>query len=421
LSASQKKNSFIPLLALILSGESIFFLPFVLPRIFRPTMLTALEITNTQLGYFFSAFGVVAMVAYLFGGVLADLFQSKKLISLALWLTAAGGLVMAAFLSPSLMPWLYGFWGLTSILLFWAAMLKATKKLGGENTQGKAFGWLEGGRGTIAAILGTIAYFLFSGSMNDNSITPDVEEAKMSLRLVVFVMSLIIALIGFFVWKKLPIEEGSPVNASKFELKAFIALLKTQRLWLISIVIICAYVGYKMTDEFSQYSNEILGLSQSDSAGIGTLALWLRAIVAFTSGVIGDQFGNLKMILFGFVLSTTGAVSMYFGLVGTSIGLSFLIIGMTASGLYTVRALYFAILGESKIDNKRLGMAIGIVSVLGYTPDIFVGPWMGYYLDTYPGIVGHQAVFGLMAFFAIIGLFTTILLKHPAKRQTADK
>lgn len=47
---------------LILAGEAIFILPFVLARVFRPTLLEVFEITNFELGMYFSAYGIVAMV-----------------------------------------------------------------------------------------------------------------------------------------------------------------------------------------------------------------------------------------------------------------------------------------------------------------------------------------------------------------------
>ena len=43
------------------------------------------------------------------------------------------------------------------------------------------------------------------------------------------------------------------------------------------------------------------------------------------------------------------------------------------------------------------GTAVGVVSLIGYTPDIFIGPLMGYFLDEYPGALGHQCVFALLA------------------------
>ena len=65
----------ITLITLIVAGEAIFFLPFVLARVFRPTLLDLFGISNTELGLWFSVYGIVAMVSYLFGGPLADRFE----------------------------------------------------------------------------------------------------------------------------------------------------------------------------------------------------------------------------------------------------------------------------------------------------------------------------------------------------------
>ena len=106
---------------LILAGEAIFILPFVLARVFRPTLLEVFEITNFELGMYFSAYGIVAMVSYLLGGPLADRFRASRLISFALAATAAGGLYLSTIPNPAQMRLLYCFWGMTTILLFWAA------------------------------------------------------------------------------------------------------------------------------------------------------------------------------------------------------------------------------------------------------------------------------------------------------------
>ena len=82
------KKQYMALIALILAGEAIFFLPFVLARIFRPTLLIVFNITNTELGTYLSVYGIVALVSYFFGGPLADRFPARNLMAFALWLTA---------------------------------------------------------------------------------------------------------------------------------------------------------------------------------------------------------------------------------------------------------------------------------------------------------------------------------------------
>lgn len=94
------KQRILAMLALVIAGETIFFLPFVLVRVFRPTLLVVFDLTNFELGTIFSAYGLVAVVAYFFGGPLADKFLPNKLMSVALASTALGGLVLATI--PSL-------------------------------------------------------------------------------------------------------------------------------------------------------------------------------------------------------------------------------------------------------------------------------------------------------------------------------
>ena len=90
------------IILLILAGEAVFILPFVLQRIFRPTFLETFAINNTQLGSCFSIYGIVALFSYLFGGPLADKFKPHLLMSIALMLTALGGFYFCLlYTSPS--------------------------------------------------------------------------------------------------------------------------------------------------------------------------------------------------------------------------------------------------------------------------------------------------------------------------------
>lgn len=124
----------------------IYGLPFHTQRFFRATMLEAFDITNTQLGDMFAAYGVTAMFSYFFGGPFADRYSARSLIAVSLVLTAFGGLYMATFPGVWEMSALYGFWGVTTSFLFWAALIKATRDWGGTASQGIAFGILDGGR-----------------------------------------------------------------------------------------------------------------------------------------------------------------------------------------------------------------------------------------------------------------------------------
>ena len=64
---------------------------------------------------------------------------------------------MATIPGAMQMAMLYGFWGVTTIFLFWGALIRATRDWGGQAAQGTAFGILESGRGLTAAVVAVVA------------------------------------------------------------------------------------------------------------------------------------------------------------------------------------------------------------------------------------------------------------------------
>jgi hypothetical protein len=63
------------------------------------------------------------------------------------------------------------------------------------------------------------------------------------------------------------------------------------------------------------------------------------------------------------------------------------------------------------------GCAVGFVSVIGYTPDVFMGPLMGYLLDRSPGAVGQQHVFWAVSGFALVGLVASYLFSRVIRER----
>ena len=72
-----------------------------------------------------------------------------------------------------------------------------------------------------------------------------------------------------------------------------------------------------------------------------------------------------------------------------------------------MRGLYFALFQEAKVPVAVTGTAVGLVSVLGFTPDIFVAYIGGVLLDRSPGLAGHQHFFLFLAAFAALGMIAS--------------
>ncbi len=381
----------ITLLTLIVAGEAIFFLPFVLARVFRPTMLDLFGITNTELGLWFSVYGVVAMVSYLLGGPLADRFPARNLMAIALWLTSAGGILMFLLPSSAIMLWIYAFWGFTTICLFWAAMIRATREWGGTFFQGRAFGWLEGGRGAVAALLATLSFLLFSQIR--------------SFQWVILATSAGTLLSGILVWLFIPLNSAERTRQTNHELIRDIAtLLRKRSTWLLTIIILCAYSGYKITDDYSLFAREVLGFSELSAAGIGTISLWIRALVAILAGYLADRFHRVGVILVAFALTLAGGLLIGLQIFQELAAWLLMNLALTAAGIYAVRALYFSVMKEARIPVGLTGTAVGMVSFAGFAPEIFISPWMGLLLDRSPGAAGHADVFLLLSAFSVTGL-----------------
>jgi nitrate/nitrite transporter NarK len=408
----------IVMMVLVLAGEAIFFLPFVLPRVFRPTLLEVFQITNLELGALFSVYGLVAMAAYFFGGPLADRYVPRNLLALALVITGLGGGVLMSNPSFTGLLWLYGFWGLSTILLFWAALLKATRLWGTIQTQGAAFGWLEGGRGAVAALIATVSVTIFAMVTPENAADLTNAERLNAWSQVVLFISVVTVAIGILVWWVLPNKSNAEANIEKktgdhLSLNMLRPLLRKKTIWLQSIIIVCAYAGYKITDDFSLYAREVLGYEEARAAMVGALALWLRPIIAVSVGIMADKVGIARSIMACFVLMIFGGLLIGTGILPQVNFWTFaLVIIVTGTGVFALRGLYFALLEEGKVPMAYTGTVIGIVSVLGFTPDVFMGPLMGYFLDTYPGGLGHQYVFLSMTALAVVGLLAAALFNR---------
>lgn len=403
---NQKKAPWYFLALLILAGESVFILPYVLARVFRPTVLEAFGLDNVQLGLCFSVYGTVALFSYLFGGPIADKFPPRKLIAVALWMTALGGLVYATFPSYKVLKILYGYWGFTTIFLFWAPLIKATRVWGGSTSQGKAFGFLDGGRGLVGALFGTMGVLVFSLFITSEIAEATVSESRAAFRYVILVSTGAVALVGLLVWffMRTDHETEKEVVLEKISISQIREVLRFPSVWLLMIIILCAYVGYKVTDIFSLYAQDVMLYDQVQSAQVGTFLLFVRPITGVLVGVIADRTQTTIWLVVSFVISFIGALLFATGIISDSATvLFFLSILVVATGVYAARCLYFAVMESGQIPLVLTGTAVGLISVVGYTPDIFTGPAIGYLLDNSPGAMGHQHVFWMLAVFSFVG------------------
>ena len=409
------KPSWLIIFCLVFAGEIIFSLPFHLPRFFRPSVLDVFGLSNAGLGDVFAVYGVVAMLAYFPGGAIADRFSARKLMTASLVATALGGFYLAKIPGDTGLSVLFGYWGLTSILFFWAAMIKATREWGGDNRQGRAFGLLEGGRGLVAAGAASVAVWILAMLLPANLEALTRLQRLQAVQAVIYFYTMMTLTAALLVWWFIPdtdCESKLKPGFKQSQIFSGIQSVLGQRVvWLQAIIIVCAYTGYKGLDNYALYARDVLQMDELASAQFTAIAAYLRPVAAIATGFIVDRFVASRVIVVVFsvlfvsylLLSFTSFPDFAMTIVYANIIISFV-------AVFGIRGVYFTLLEETRIAGKITGTAVGLVSVVGFTPDIFFAPISGRILDASPGAAGFQNYFLMLSGFAIAGMLAALVL-----------
>jgi len=395
---------------LSLSGGIIFFLPFLQEVYYKP-IAHAMNLNNTEVGSLMSAFGITSLISYFPGGWLADRASPRKLISYSLLSTGLAGLYFATFPGYRISLALHAFWGVTISLLFWGAMIRVTRDWAPADEQGKAFGILETGRGigevsSSAAILATFAA-LGSGDY--------------ALSVVIVLFASLIIVLGVIAWFTL--EDGSGGHGSQERpnvgIREIAGVLRMPVVWLIATVVFTGYSAYWGAYRVTSYSTDIFMMSVTVAAVIGVGKMWLKPVGALLAGIFADKIGIARSVAFLFVV-LIASFCIFAVLPGTEamFPLMLLNVAIVSLGVFAIRGIYFALLEEGGVPLVVTGTAAGIVSAIGFTPDIFMPLLGGILLDNFPGATGYRYFFFTTAGLCVVGLAASLSIYFKFVRKT---
>lgn len=399
---------------LSLSGGVIFFLPFLQEVYYKP-LAQALSLNNTEVGKLMSAFGITAMISYFPGGWLADRLSPRKLITISLLLTGVTGLYFATFPSYRICLALHAFWGVSITLLFWAAMIRVTRGWALPKDQGKAFGILETGRGIVEAVssLTILAIFKELGS----------DDYAFSRVIILFSsLNLVLGVLAWFTLEDTVERNQDSGERYKVGLPEIVAVLKMPVIWLIAIVFLTAYCAYWGTFRITSYSSDIFLLSVTVAGGISVAKMWLKPVGALSAGFFADKFGVAKSIAILFVVLIASFI-VFAILPGSPALLPVMLVNVAivSIAVFAIRGIYFALMEEGGVPLAITGTAAGIISVIGFTPDIFMPLLGGKLLDTFPGVTGYRYFFLTTAAICCVGLVASLLIyRGIAKKRSAQ-
>ncbi len=417
--AAGSMQRYVQLLLLVLAAGGIYPLLY-LRQVYQTTMLDVLHIDNAQLGYLYSVLGIVFFVSYLPSGWLADRVAPRLLICFSLIGTGALGLWYSTAPSFHALLVIFCLWGVTTGLTFWASVLKRVRMIAGANEQGRFFGLLDGGRGLVEALLATAALALFAAA------TGSGRGEAAGLRHVIYMYSFTCialgALMSFFKDPAPAQAESKPVeaNANGSLWRDLATLAAIPQLWLMAAVVFCGYQIFWATYSFSAYLQQGEMHMTVVAAGMVTTAkLWMRPIGGIGGGFLGDRLSNLRVLIWALFLAVAGLIGLIvlpalrnMALLGAVV----LFIGLMT---YAIRGLYWTLLDYCAIPMRITGLAIGLVSLIGYSSDIFLPLVNGYITEHYAGMLGYQIYFSYVAAIGTLGGIAALVLKRMTHSKPA--
>jgi len=386
-----------------ISGGIIFLLPF-LQEVYYIPIAKALSLSNTEVGSLMSAFGITSMICYFPGGWLADRVSPKKLITVSLLSTGVAGLYFATLPSYEISIAIHAFWGVSITFLFWGAMIRVTRNWAPPDEQGRAFGILETGRG-LAEVLSSMALLAVFAALGSG------DSALSALIFQCSVFTVFLGVLAWFVLEDNAEGEKNSQSKPKVGINEIVSTLRMPIVWLIGIVVLTGYCAYWGTFRFTSYSSDIFMLSVTIAAVISVGKVWLKPLAAVVAGFIADKFGIARSVAVLFLV-LVASFSFFAVLPGAASWLPIMLLNVAVASLavFAMRGIYFALLEEGGIPLAVTGTAAGIVSTIGFTPDIFMPLLGGVLLDAFPGQTGYRYFFLTTAAICSVGLIASMII-----------
>ncbi|MFK7830611.1 MAG: nitrate/nitrite transporter [Congregibacter sp.] len=390
--------------SLILAGDSIYLLVYM-RQSYQTSMQEVFAVTFTQLGVMNSMFGVLALSAYFAGGWLSDRIATRTLLVGSLFSTGLGGFYMATIPSYPMLLALHAFWGVSTILTFWAALVKAARLWGGADDQGKTFGILDAGRGLVGAVMLSAGVWLFSRF----TLVAD------GLVAVIIMYSCASIVAGLFVLAFIPEDSAhgslTGTNRTAIAKGQLRIVAKLPAVWLQALIILMAYWLYLGSFEFATFAEKTFQQDKVFGATLSAFREWLRPLAAIAAGFLADRIRPTRAVTLSFTVAAIGYAALAV-LPGKAslLWMLWIQVAAVAIAVFALRGIYFALMEESGVPLLVTGTAVGLVSTIGFTADIFAYPLVGWFLDHYGAATGYHYYFTVLACAAVFGVCLSLAL-----------
>lgn len=408
---SKLKKHIFHLVVITVAGAMIYGLPYF-RSYFYDAYLTTYHLTNAQMGTFGSIFGLFGMISYLFGGVVADMVSTRKLMTVSLILTGIGGFIHMLNPGYYVLLAIYALWGFTSLFAFWPAVVKSLREISNENEQSKAFRFFDGGRGIVYAIDGVCIVSIFAYFSKKAG---DVGGLN-GVIIYYSVIAIVLGILVFFLLKGSEKEKVAVVEEKKEKItvEGVLKVLKMPAVWFLSIILCCTYTMNIAFYYFTPYSTSAFGMAGAAAAIITIAAQYVRPVASFGGGALADKFGRSRVLYVTFTMMMIPTFMMVF-MHSMSSTLFIALCIIIYVGMYGGYSLVWSMMDEGGIPLSVAGTAVGVISTIGFFPEVAVPYLFGKVLDVF-GDKGYDYMFTGIGICFAIGIVTLVIWDRYRKK-----
>jgi MFS family permease len=387
---------------LVLAAGALYPLMY-LRQNFEISILEAFRITPSDLGELYSLLGIVFSVTYLPSGRLADIFQPRLLMAFSLVAVGILGFWFSTYPSLLALRLIFLGWGIAGGLCFWASLIKAVKLLARSNEQGRFFGMLDGGRGLVEAVLASIAVLMFRG------LSGPTDAATIRLEPVIHMYSTVVVLFGvlvFFLVKdgRAERESDEPAGAQRGSLIADLRFLaRIPELWLLAAIMVIGQQLFWVTYSMSAFLQVNFGLTALAAGTVTLTKLWMRPVGGISMGFLGDVLPKELLLAWLILLASLGLIAISFLPLAGQMAAIVAVVLLIGYLTYAIKGLYWALLDHCPVPPHLLGLAIGVVSFIGYMPDVLLPLYDGWLSRHFPRSEAFQIYFTTIAVCGFAG------------------
>ena len=400
--------NYLKLLLLIIGAAAFYQIPY-LRWTFYDGMMELSGLNNTQFGLTMTVYGTASAILYLPGGIIADKISTRILFPIALIVTGIGGFILMTGPSYAVQLAVYFVLAAAGTMAFWASLNKAVIALDGGDGS-RLLGLLEGGRGIMQAIFSAI--FLAVYGMIANA----VGGVKVVLAGYA-VINIVVGIICFFL---LDDDNKEGESAEPLKVSDVVELLKKPVIWLLAIIVIASYSFHLASTYMTPYLTNVIGATAVVSGALAIVRNYIAQMggAPLGSAIAAKTKSPMLTVGIGYIFMLIGIIGIVLLPVDANMVVMVIFMIIAAISIYIIRGIYFAIIGESGIPLRLTGTAVGVVSVIGFTPDIFMSVICGSFLDKYEGAAGYRYIFLIMLGIALVGLAASWILYFTQKKTT---